>query len=646
MKTAAFLGTLLLMLGLLRASAAPQAGGHRAGLLPPIAPLLSGTPETPSSTPTVTGTPPTATPIIYPPTVTPQPVTGTPPTDTPTTTPTVTATPTAVVTPAPTVAPGCGPQWSPVPAPSGTLNGVSADSPADAWVGDTGRALHWDGSLWAPVPLPTAIGNVALQQNSASAPDNVWGLSDGGAAHWNGSAWSLLSYPTEVPTPPAYFPCTYHFYGIATLAAGDMTLVGGCTTSISEINPYIIAHWDGATWTITRGPDAPDPAGPAAPPGGASIHSAVLYQAGEVPGAFWAVGYESRYGSPLPSGPLVIHSGGLAGGAVERLQVPGADPNDHYNAVSVRVPGDAWIVGGGPGGSIALHWDGTSLQPVPVPDVGKLTSVVAAGPNHAWASNGTTLLHWDGLHWSVVPGPALRALAAGAPLDNWGLSATEIVHWPDLPTFSDVPAAQPFYGFVQALACRLILSGYACGGPGEPCDGQNRPYFRPGATITRGQTAKLVAVAAGLTGSPGGQTFADVPPGHPFYLWIEQMAGQNIISGYTCGGPGEPCDAQNRPYFRPYRDVTRAQLAKIVALTAGYPEDPAGQTFADVPPGHPFYRWVEQVAGRTIISGYTCGSPGEPCDGQSRPYYRPAGQASRGQTAKIVMNTFFPGGGP
>ncbi|HUS15624.1 MAG TPA: hypothetical protein VM536_11485, partial [Chloroflexia bacterium] len=74
--------------------------------------------------------------------------------------------------------------------------------------------------------------------------------------------------------------------------------------------------------------------------------------------------------------------------------------------------------------------------------------------------------------------------------------------------------------------------------------------------------------------------------------------------------------------------------------------DPPAPIYADVPPGSPFYRWVQQVGSRNIISGYTCGGGGEPCDPLNRPYYRPAGNASRGQTAKIVMNTFFPGGGP
>ena len=58
-----------------------------------------------------------------------------------------------------------------------------------------------------------------------------------------------------------------------------------------------------------------------------------------------------------------------------------------------------------------------------------------------------------------------------------------------------------------------------------------------------------------------------MPSANPFWVYIERLAMRNIISGYNCGSPGEPCDAQNRQYYRPFVDVTRAQTAKIVANT-------------------------------------------------------------------------------
>jgi hypothetical protein len=63
---------------------------------------------------------------------------------------------------------------------------------------------------------------------------------------------------------------------------------------------------------------------------------------------------------------------------------------------------------------------------------------------------------------------------------------------PGAQIFEDVPSGSTFFDFVQRLANRGIMSGYACGAPGEPCVAPgNRPYFRPNTNATRGQTSKI-----------------------------------------------------------------------------------------------------------------------------------------------------------
>jgi hypothetical protein len=100
---------------------------------------------------------------------------------------------------------------------------------------------------------------------------------------------------------------------------------------------------------------------------------------------------------------------------------------------------------------------------------------------------------------------------------------------------------------------------------------ENRPYFRPGNNATRGQLAKIVANAAdyGTVIPTTDYTFADVQPNSTFWIYVERLLANRpgAISGYPCGGPGEPCDGQNRPYFRPNNGLTRGQTAKIVAST-------------------------------------------------------------------------------
>jgi len=94
------------------------------------------------------------------------------------------------------------------------------------------------------------------------------------------------------------------------------------------------------------------------------------------------------------------------------------------------------------------------------------------------------------------------------------------------------------------------------------------------SAITLSPSTYNTASASSTTPSPGsapnavcpagGQCFADVLPGSTFYEFANNLYKQDIISGYACGGAGEPCDDQNRPYYRPNSDVTRAQMTKFV----------------------------------------------------------------------------------
>ncbi|HEY0069958.1 MAG TPA: NPCBM/NEW2 domain-containing protein [Chloroflexia bacterium] len=170
--------------------------------------------------------------------------------------------------------------------------------------------------------------------------------------------------------------------------------------------------------------------------------------------------------------------------------------------------------------------------------------------------------------------------------------------------FPDVQAGSTFYSFVQCLACRGVLGGFEDG------------TFRPDAGITRGQLSKLVSNAAGYNESVSGQTFSDVPPDSPFYLYIERIAGRGIVGGYADGT------------FLPGGAATRGQIAKVLSNAAGFSDTPTGQTYIDVGTGDPFYLYVERLAARSIVGGYEDGT------------FRPSNPATRGQVAKMVANTF------
>jgi len=199
-------------------------------------------------------------------------------------------------------------------------------------------------------------------------------------------------------------------------------------------------------------------------------------------------------------------------------------------------------------------------------------------------------------------------------------------------SFTDVPSDSTFYTWIRCLACRGIISGYSDG------------TFRPGNDITRSQIAKMVSNAAGFNEDPGPQIYEDVDPSHTFYAWINRLSMRGHMGGYPCGTiPEEPCGAENRPYFRPFSNATRGQLAKIVANAAGVGGTPTGLYYTDVPEDNPFYVWIMRLTNLGVMSGYPCGGEGEPCDDANRPYFRPFANVTRGQASKIVANTFYPG---
>jgi subtilisin len=178
--------------------------------------------------------------------------------------------------------------------------------------------------------------------------------------------------------------------------------------------------------------------------------------------------------------------------------------------------------------------------------------------------------------------------------------------------------------------------------------------FRPNANITRGQIAKIVSNAAGFSEDPGNQIYADVPPGSPFYRWINRLTNRGIVAGYPCPQrPGEAmgaeeCTPDNASLYRPNMNATRGQMAKIVSNAAYYNEAVSSRHYADVPPtgeGSQFYEWIERLTNRGVMAGYPCGTldpRSGPCDEQNRPYFRSQNAVTRGQASKIVANTFFP----
>jgi hypothetical protein len=131
---------------------------------------------------------------------------------------------------------------------------------------------------------------------------------------------------------------------------------------------------------------------------------------------------------------------------------------------------------------------------------------------------------------------------------------------------------------LAALALILMVSTGFAAGPQPP---SSQPPQSPIATCP-----------------PDGQCFADVPSSNPFYTFVNRIYQQDLVSGYACGGVGEPCDAYSRPYYRPVASVTRSQMAKFIDNARRLPQIHIETASSDPP------IYVSNTVGSSV-SGYS-----------------------------------------
>jgi hypothetical protein len=608
----------------------------------------------------------------------------------------------------------CQPGWNVIPNLDpdpvyNSLYGVDASAPNDVWAvggtpGSGALVKRWNGTTWQLMPPAPVTSDTILQDVRVFSPAEVWAVgredvlqqrpgvrprkgddvpeATGVILRWNGTQWMRYASPgwgslfaIDGTSPTDMWAVGYSgnqtfilrwngaqwmpeparpgsLYGVRAIAPDDVWAVGNVFTRTLTL------HWDGSEWTQEPSPN----------PG--TLDQRLIDVDATGPNDVWAVGETSRSGNPA----FVLRWNGT-----QWTEVPTA--GNALEAVSVLAPNDVWALqwGDSPANPFrVIRWNGTQWAvhdlPSPVSNGWWLEDLVAISSNEVWAVGGRfDLAHagrslverYVGTCQTVTPTPSATAIATHTVTPSATRTPTA-THTATLPpgitvtptptactiTFADVPPTNTFYPFARCLACRGIISGYPCGGTGEPCNPNNDPYFRPDNYVTRGQLAKIVSESAGFEDEipPSQWTFTDVPYGSTFWVWVERLADRTVMAGYTCGGPNEPCDPDNRPYFRPGAGATRGQLTKIVSNAAGFNDNipPAQFTFTDVPPSHTFWLYIERLLLNRpgVMAGYQCGGPGEPCDPQNRPYFRPNNPLTRGQTSKIVANTFFPGCDP
>ena len=185
-------------------------------------------------------------------------------------------------------------------------------------------------------------------------------------------------------------------------------------------------------------------------------------------------------------------------------------------------------------------------------------------------------------------------------------------------TFADVPPDAYFAAAVRCLACRGIVGGYPCGGPGEPCPGL---YYRPGNEVTRGQVSKIIANAAGYS--------EPAEPRRPLRMCRRAAPSISVSSGWPGGASSAAIPAAGRSSRASPRPTAPTSAPTTTSRAGSLPKSSAARRAGPKPPparpsrmcrrAAPSTSYIERIAGRGIVNGYPCGGVGEPCVAPDQP---------------------------
>ena len=240
------------------------------------------------------------------------------------------------------------------------------------------------------------------------------------------------------------------------------------------------------------------------------------------------------------------------------------------------------------------------------------TLSVHAGASCSWSATST-------VPWISVAGPPTGtgdgSVTINVAVNSVGAPRSATINVAGVPVridqgigFADVPSTASFFTEIGKIAARGITLGCSTG------------VFCPDNSVTRGEMAAFIVRALGVPNPPTNvpQQFQDVPPSHPFYGFIAELARRGITNGCTASS------------FCPSDPVSRDQMAAFLIRTLGNPDAytnvPA--RFGDVPAANPFYGFIDQMALREITKG---------CSATS---YCPSQPVTRAQMAAFLSRAF------
>ncbi|OEH93347.1 S-layer homology domain-containing protein, partial [Bacillus solimangrovi] len=171
--------------------------------------------------------------------------------------------------------------------------------------------------------------------------------------------------------------------------------------------------------------------------------------------------------------------------------------------------------------------------------------------------------------------------------------------------FSDVQDSAWYTDSIDYLVGKEVLSGYPDG------------TFKPNGSLTRAEAAKVMALTLGLdTEGEATVDFPDVNSGDWFAPYVTALVNEGVISGFPDGT------------FKPQETLTRAQMAKMMAVAYGIGEDSSVDLdFVDLGDS----QWAKGYIGALVGAGIV--------EGLDATHYGPSQNVTRAQAAAFVYKT-------
>ena len=299
--------------------------------------------------------------------------------------------------------------------------------------------------------------------------------------YWDGTTWNVI--PNTIPDSELA-----ELDSVDALSANDIWAVG----SYEEANTYtykaLTEHWDGTTWHVVNAANVQDSSGIA-------LDSVSAISSNDI----WAVGAANEYEGYYGLHAIVEHYSTDCIPLNCRISFSDVQPSDYfyYPVLYLSCRG---VVSGyddntyRPGNTatraqvskIIVNAEGwTLLDPfeehfVDVPYWDPFYQYIETAYAHGIVSGyscGTDCLEFRPSN-NVTRSQLAKVIVSA---EEWS------IYMPPTPTFVDVPANNPFYGYIETAYNHGIISGYSCG---SGC-----LAYHPGNSATRGQIAKIVYTA-------------------------------------------------------------------------------------------------------------------------------------------------------